>query len=123
MPATELPEGHYDAITCLTSLHHMPFATVTRLRAALAPGGALPVLGCYSGVTPLDLVAVPTNAAARSAVHVADRLRGAAPPPLKAPVRRPDMTLADIRTEANRLLPGSQVRQLLFRRYPLTYDA
>ncbi|CAM5416283.1 Ubiquinone biosynthesis O-methyltransferase, mitochondrial [Streptomyces alboniger] len=44
----ELPEGHYDAITCLASLHHMPFGTVTRLRAALAPGGTLLVLGCYA---------------------------------------------------------------------------
>ncbi|MFE5175010.1 class I SAM-dependent methyltransferase [Streptomyces sp. NPDC057651] len=121
--ATDLPEGRYDVITCLASLHHMPFATVTRLRAALAPGGALLVLGCYAGVTPRDLVAVPANAAARAAVHVADRLRGAAPPPLKAPVRRPDMTLAAVRTEAGRLLPGSQVRQLLFWRYLLTYHA
>ncbi|MCX5439085.1 class I SAM-dependent methyltransferase [Streptomyces sp. NBC_00569] len=121
--ATDLPEGHYDVITCLASLHHMPFATVTRLRAALAPGGALLVLGCYAGVTPLDLVAVPANAAARAAVHVADRRRGAAPPPLKAPVRRPDMTLAAVRTEAGRLLPGSQVRQLVFWRYLLTYHA
>ncbi|WP_432179689.1 class I SAM-dependent methyltransferase [Streptomyces sp. NBC_00063] len=120
--ATDLPEGHYDVITCLASLHHMPFATVTRLRAALAPGGALLVLGCYAGVTPRDLVAVPANAAARVAVHVADRLRDA-PPPLKAPVRRPDMTLAAVRTEAGRLLPGSQVRQLLFWRYLLTYHA
>ncbi|MFE2988460.1 class I SAM-dependent methyltransferase [Streptomyces sp. NPDC059262] len=121
--ATDLPEGHYDVITCLASLHHMPFATVTRLRAALAPGGALLVLGCYAGVTPLDLVAVPANAAARAAVHVADRLRGAARPPRKAPVCRPDMTLAAVRTEAGRLLPGSQVRQLLFWRYLLTYHA
>ncbi|MFE5024882.1 class I SAM-dependent methyltransferase [Streptomyces sp. NPDC056656] len=121
--ATDLPEGHYDVITCLASLHHMPFATVTRLRAALAPGGALLVLGCYAGRTPRDLVAVPANAAARAAVHVADRLRGAPRPPLRAPVRRPDMTLTDIRTEATRLLPGSRVRQLLLWRYLLTYNA
>ncbi|MEU8485359.1 class I SAM-dependent methyltransferase [Streptomyces sp. NPDC048641] len=121
--ATDLPEGHYDVITCLASLHHMPFATVTRLRAALAPGGALLVLGCYAGRTRRDLVAVPANAAARAVVHVSDRLRGAARPPLQPPVRRPDMSLTDIRTEAARLLPGSEVRQLLFWRYLLTYDS
>ncbi|MFI9775838.1 class I SAM-dependent methyltransferase [Streptomyces sp. NPDC051956] len=120
--ATDPPEGHYDVITCLASLHHMPFATVTRLRAALAPGGALLVLGCYAGRTRRDLVAVPANAAARAAVHVSDRLRGAARPPLQSPVRQPDMTLTDIRTEASRLLPGSEVRQLLFWRYLLTYN-
>ncbi|MGX1672273.1 class I SAM-dependent methyltransferase [Streptomyces sp. NPDC055400] len=120
---TDLPRGHYDVITCLASLHHMPFATVTRLREALVPGGVLLVLGCYAGRTPRDLVAVPANAAARAAVHVADRLRGAPPPPLRPPVRPPDMTLTDIRTEATRLLPGSRVRQLLLWRYLLTYIA
>ncbi|MFF1355250.1 class I SAM-dependent methyltransferase [Streptomyces sp. NPDC058297] len=120
--ATDLPEGHYAVITCLASLHHMPFATVTRLRAALAPGGALLVLGCYAGRTRRDLVAVPANAAARAVVHVSDRLRGAARPPLQPPVRQPDMSLTDIRTEAARLLPGSEVRQLLFWRYLLTYN-
>lgn len=35
----DLPTAHYDLITCLASLHHMPFGTVTALRAALAPGG------------------------------------------------------------------------------------
>jgi hypothetical protein len=33
------------------------------------------------------------------------------------------MSLTDIRAEATRLLPGSQVRQLLFWRYLLTYNA
>ncbi|MET7922590.1 class I SAM-dependent methyltransferase [Streptomyces sp. NPDC005349] len=120
---TDLPRGHYDVTTCLASLHHMPFATVTRLREALAPGGVLLVLGCYAGITRWDLMAVPANAVARAAVHVSERLRGAAPPPLQAPVRQPDMSLTDIRTEATRLLPGSQVRQLLFWRYLLTYNA
>jgi SAM-dependent methyltransferase len=54
-----LPKGHYDVITCLASLHHMPFGTVTRFREALAPGGVLLVLGCYAGITWWDLAAVP----------------------------------------------------------------
>ncbi|MGA4850703.1 class I SAM-dependent methyltransferase [Streptomyces sp. G5(2025)] len=119
--AEDLPEGRYDVITCLASLHHMPFATVTRLRAALAPGGTLLVLGCYSGITWWDLAASPANAVARLAVHTGERLRGTYTPPLKAPVRRPDMTLPEIRAEAARLLPGGSVRQLLFWRYLLTY--
>jgi hypothetical protein len=31
------------------------------------------------------------------------------------------MSLADVRSEADRLLPGSSVRQLLYWRYLLTY--
>ncbi|MET9548359.1 class I SAM-dependent methyltransferase [Streptomyces sp. NPDC006627] len=119
--AQALPEDRYDVITCLASLHHMPFATVTRLRAALAPGGTLLVLGCYRGMTWWDLAASPANAVARAAVYAGERLRGTYAPPLKAPVRQPDMTLPQVRAEAARLLPGSSVRQLLFWRYLLTY--
>ena len=45
-PTLEL--GQYDAITCVASIHHMPFVpAVERLRAQLAPGGFLLILGCY----------------------------------------------------------------------------
>jgi hypothetical protein len=116
-----LPKGHYDVITCLASLHHMPFGTVTRFREALAPGGVLLVLGCYAGITWWDLAAVPANAVARAGVAMGERLRGSEAVPLRAPVREPRMSLADVRSEADRLLPGSRVRQLLYWRYLLTY--
>lgn len=117
--AMELPSGYYDVISCLASLHHVPFATVSRLREALAPGGVLMVLGCHRGsgwADPLvDLVAVPANAVARLA-H--GRHRPASP--VEAPVRAPEMTLPEIRREAARLLPGARIRRLLFWRYLLT---
>jgi SAM-dependent methyltransferase len=116
---TELPRGHYDFVSCLASLHHMPFGTVAALRDALAPGGVLVVLGCCPERTPLDwawsLAAVPVNAVARFGVAVADRLRGvAAEDVVRAPVRQPETGLADIRREAAVLLPGARVRRLLF---------
>ncbi|MFI6877426.1 class I SAM-dependent methyltransferase [Streptomyces sp. NPDC050400] len=117
-----LPAARYDVITCLASLHHMPFGTVTRLRDALAPGGRLLVLGCYAGITPWDIVASPANAVARVTVHLADRARGLTAPPPKPPVREPEMTLPEVRAAAARLLPGSEVRQLLYWRYLLTYE-
>ncbi|WP_326571822.1 class I SAM-dependent methyltransferase [Actinacidiphila glaucinigra] len=121
----DLPTAHYDLITCLASLHHMPFGTVTALRAALAPGGTLLVLGCYPERTPADwavsLAAVPVNAAARLAVAAADRIRGREPEPVRAPVRPPGTPLPQIRAEAAQLLPGSRVRRLLFWRYLLVY--
>ncbi|MGD6753908.1 class I SAM-dependent methyltransferase [Streptomyces sp. BH105] len=119
---TDLPPGHYAAISCLASLHHMPFETLTRFREALAPGGRLLVLGCYDGATPWDVVASPTNAVARLAVYAGERARGVRTPPPKPPVRQPEMRLPEIRREAARLLPGSEVRQLLFWRYLLTYE-
>ncbi|MFJ2264097.1 class I SAM-dependent methyltransferase [Streptomyces sp. NPDC087844] len=118
-----LPRGHYDAITCLASLHHMPFTTLTRLREALAPGGVLLVLGCYAGHSWWDLAAVPANTVARAGVWSAKRLSRAEPPPLQAPVRAPRMSLDDVRRESARLLPGARIRQLLYWRYLLTYRA
>jgi SAM-dependent methyltransferase len=132
----ELPEGHYDFISCLASLHHMPFGTVATLRDALAPGGVLVVLGCYPERSLADrvwsLAAVPVNAAARLAVAAAEKVRPAAPAgrepgaapgvaPVKAPVARPAMPLGDIRREARVLLPGHRIHRLLFWRYLLVF--
>lgn len=117
----ELPAGHYDYISCLASLHHVPFDMVRKLRAALAPGGVLAVLGCYRMSAPsdylLDLVAIPANAAMRLAL-----IRRPAPE-VGAPVRAASMTLEEIRSEAATLLPGARIRRLVFWRYLLTYQA
>ncbi len=135
---TDLPREHYDYVSCLASLHHVPFDTVAGLRDALAPGGVLVVLGCYPEVSKTDrawsLAAVPVNAAARLAVGARERLRpgrgdargarddvrdGLAS--VRAPVRRPGTPLTEIRREAAALLPGSTLRRLLFWRYLLVY--
>ncbi|MGS2591989.1 class I SAM-dependent methyltransferase [Streptomyces hebeiensis] len=68
----ELPKARYGFISCLASMHHMPFDTVAALRDALAPGGVLVILGCYPEKTRHDwawsLAAVPVNAVARLTV-------------------------------------------------------
>jgi SAM-dependent methyltransferase len=116
--SAELPAGRYDFVSCLASLHHVPFDTVTRLRAALKPGGVLAVLGCYREDFPRDLpvslLAVGVNAAARLA-HLGRGER------MSAPVATPSSTLAEIRADADRLLPGRSVRTLLFWRYLLVF--
>ncbi|RMI46286.1 class I SAM-dependent methyltransferase [Streptomyces triticirhizae] len=121
----QLPHAHYDFVTCLASLHHVPFATVSRLRETLAPGGVLVVLGCYAERTPADravsLAAAPVNAVARLTVAAGERLRGRPRDLVRAPVRRPTVPLAEIRSDAARLLPGSRVRRLLFWRYLLVF--
>lgn len=125
----ELPKNHYDFISCLASIHHMPFDTVAAMRDALAPGGVLVILGCYPEKTWLDwawsLAAVPVNAAARPAVAVKEKLRSVASATrqgkVKAPVRRPTIPLAEIRREAAALLPGCNIRRLLFWRYLLVF--
>ncbi|NEA20668.1 class I SAM-dependent methyltransferase [Streptomyces halstedii] len=125
----ELPKAHYDFISCLASIHHMPFDTVAALRDALAPGGVLVILGCYPERTRLDwawsLAAVPVNAVARLTVALKDRLRPAAAAtgrePVKAPVSQPTVPLLQIRREAAVLLRGCSIRRLLFWRYLLVF--
>ncbi|WP_285735612.1 class I SAM-dependent methyltransferase [Kitasatospora phosalacinea] len=126
----ELPRGHYDFVSCLASLHHMPFDTVRALRESLAPGGVLVVLGCYPERSRTDwawsLAAVPVNAAARVAVALAERVRGgrpAGPGAVRAPVAPPRMSYAETRREAAVLLPGCRMRRLLFWRYLLVHRA
>jgi SAM-dependent methyltransferase len=120
-----LPAGRYDYISCLASIHHMPFATVATLREALAPGGVLVILGCYRQRTAADyavvLAAAPVNAAARLAVAALERARGRADRPPPAPVRPALMTLGEVREEAAALLPGCVVRRRLFWRYLLVF--
>ncbi|MFD7735198.1 class I SAM-dependent methyltransferase [Kitasatospora phosalacinea] len=126
----ELPSGHYDFVSCLASLHHVPFDTVRALRESLAPGGVLVVLGCHPEHSRTDwawsLAAVPANAAARAAVALAERVRGVRPDgpgAVRAPVAPPRMTYAETRREAAVLLPGFRMRRLLFWRYLLVYRA
>lgn len=120
-----LPAGRYDYISCLASIHHMPFATVAALREALAPGGVLVLLGCYRQRTAADyavvLAAAPVNAAARLAVAVLERARGRTGGLPPAPVRPALMTLGEVREEAAALLPGCVVRRRLFWRYLLVF--
>ncbi|MET9513568.1 class I SAM-dependent methyltransferase [Streptomyces sp. NPDC002994] len=120
-----LPRQHYDYISCLASLHHMPFTTLAALRDALAPGGVLVVLGCAPETSRTDwawsLAAVPVNAAARLAVGARERVVGRSGERVVAPVRQPVMPLAEVKRAAAELLPGCGVRRLLFWRYLLVY--
>ncbi|WP_410649060.1 class I SAM-dependent methyltransferase [Amycolatopsis sp. cmx-4-54] len=121
----KLPEEAYDFISCLASLHHVPFDTVTKLRDALVPGGVLAVLGLGRPSKFADyaraLVASPVNAVARVVVYAGDRLNGGADPLPAAPIVETYPPMNRIRRDAARLLPGSKVRNLLFYRYLLVY--
>lgn len=118
----QLPDAHYDFISCIASLHHMPFDTVLTLRKALAPGGVLAVLGLYPVKTATDFVwALPTRSLLKADRLLSLRRRT---PSVSVPiVWPPPLTYAETRVEAARLLPGSTLRRLLFWRYLLVYRA
>ncbi|WP_052869148.1 class I SAM-dependent methyltransferase [Streptomyces niger] len=129
---TQPPRNTYDYISCLASIHHVPFRTVSALRAALRPNGVLVILGCYRERTVMDwlvsLLAVPVNAVFQAASALKGKTTGnrmararqaeALP---EAPTSAPSMTLPEIKESAASFLPGSTVRRLLFWRYLLIY--
>src|SRR5258708_4135061 len=76
----DLSSEHYDYISCIASIHHMPFAeAVKKLHHALALGGVLAILGCYRQATPVDylpdLIAIPANKARTAARNRKTRAR------------------------------------------------
>jgi len=68
----ELPAGRYDYISCLASIHHVPFATVATVREALAPGGVLAILGCYRQRAAADYAVVLATAPVNVGVDLLD---------------------------------------------------
>ena len=117
-------DGQYTAVTAVASLHHMPLAeALSQMRALLAPGGRLVIIGCYA-LTPADhlveLAASPANmlmGLLKSANAREARIA------MSAPTAIPEHTLADVRLAAGRVLPGARIRRRLFWRYTLTYTA
>jgi SAM-dependent methyltransferase len=127
----DLRSEHYDYISCIASIHHMPFAqAVKKLHDALAPGGVLAILGCYRQTTPIDylpdLIAIPANKARTAVMSRKTRLRHSSALPEHhqptAPVMEPNLTLPEIKDQAQTLLPGAIIRRRLYWRYTLTYQ-
>ncbi|HEV7648106.1 MAG TPA: class I SAM-dependent methyltransferase [Actinophytocola sp.] len=115
----ELDLAGYDFVSCIASLHHVPFAaTVTHLRDALRPGGVLAVLG-LSRPTLRDL---PFGAVAFLPNRVRILLAPHRDDPMP-PVRDADMTWPEVRAQAAELLPGARGRRHLYFRYSLSYRA
>ena len=121
-----LPTDHYDFISCLASIHHVPFDTVRALRQALAPGGILVILGLARPRSAIDLLkwvilGPPLNLVARLMVWAGERLNGGVDYSLKPPIRSETMTMTEIRHKSDVLLPGRTVKPLLFWRYLLVF--
>jgi SAM-dependent methyltransferase len=125
-----LPEAHYDAVTSIAALHHMPLeAVLPRLAAALRPGGVL-VATALPGLDlrhlPVEGVAVAANVGRRALLRA---LPSAWLPPAGEPVPEDaDMPMTDgsltvrqVRAVARDLLPGARVRRLLLWRYLLVW--
>jgi SAM-dependent methyltransferase len=121
---TGLPAGSYDVITCVATIHHLPFTrALTCFRRRLAPGGTLVIVGLSRARTPTDhllgAVAVPANAAMGWLKNKGRR--SPRPVSMTAPTRPENMAFADIVREARDVLPGARLRRRLFWRYTLVW--
>ncbi|GAA0301574.1 class I SAM-dependent methyltransferase [Streptomyces polychromogenes] len=120
----ELPPGRYDVVTCVATVHHMPFGdALARFRRHLAPGGRLVVVGLYRRRSwtdrLIDTAAIPANVAM---AWIKNKGRHAPrPAAMTAPTRPAEMTFAEIVREARRALPGARLRRRLFWRYTLVW--
>ncbi|MFK0171662.1 class I SAM-dependent methyltransferase [Streptomyces sp. NPDC090306] len=120
----ELPAGPYDVVTCVATIHHLPFTqALTRFRRSLVPGGTLVIVGLSRARTPgdhlLGAVAIPANAVTG---WLKNRGRPSRRPvSMTAPTRAASMSFDDIVREAGDVLPGVRLRRRLFWRYTLVW--
>lgn len=128
-----LAAGAYDAITCISALHHLPLPTVLpRLAQALRPGGILIGVSHHRLELPRDLpleaVTVLANISRRSALFALPagrrnrremyRRLGDGP---AMPIMEPVLTIRQVRPQAQLALPGATVRRLVLWRYELRW--
>jgi SAM-dependent methyltransferase len=109
--------ARYDFVCAIASLHHLPFSeAIERMKILLRPGGVLGIIGLFRDATVGDFLwsaaAFPVSRIERL-VHRGKRSL--------APLREPRMTLAEIRDESARLLPGAILERRLLWRYTLLW--
>jgi SAM-dependent methyltransferase len=127
-----LPDAGYDAIVSISALHHMPLPEVLpRLAGALRPGGVLAVAALPRHDLPRELPVELTAGighrlfgTAFAILRALDRGRWYAKEPHHAMpvVLDPSLTTRQVRQQASALLPGAQVRRLVFWRYFLLWQ-
>ncbi|MFI5782214.1 class I SAM-dependent methyltransferase [Nocardia sp. NPDC051570] len=128
----ELPQREYDAIVSVTALHHMPLdRALPALARALRPGGVLAAVALPRPDLPRELPVELTAAVGQRVFGAAFLgLRRITDRPWYAPdpqsaamplVIDPELTTRQVGALARELLPGAQVRRLVFWRYLLVW--
>jgi SAM-dependent methyltransferase len=128
----DLPAGAYDAVVSLSALHHLPLRpALQRMAGWLRPGGVLAAVAVprtdLPRELPVELAAFVGHRALGTAFAAGRALTGRpflAHPPDHAvmPVRTPELTTSQVRSEAAAVLPGVRVRRLVLWRYELVWS-
>ncbi|WP_336085641.1 class I SAM-dependent methyltransferase [Nocardia sp. SSK8] len=109
----------FDVVTAVATLHHVPLAEgMAALRALVAPGGVLAVVGLWKMHPLTDIGYLPLL----PVIWATDRRHRAVAGGPEVAIRDPEDTLADIREAAATHLPGAQLRRRLLWRYTLLWQ-
>ena len=127
-----LPEGAYDAIVSISTLHHMPLDEVLPILArTLRPGGVLAAVALprpdLAREVPVELVAAIGHrllgigfwilrALGRGSWYAIEPTHDVMPVVLDPP-----LTTRQVREQVTAILPGARVRRLVFWRYSLVW--
>jgi SAM-dependent methyltransferase len=117
--------GSFDAVTMVASLHHLPLEiALTKAKELVAPGGRLLVVGLSQLGSPVDAAYDGTSLLLNPLVGLVKhpRVHRGGPTETRMPVKDPDHTFDQLRTTAQRVLPGARVRRRLWFRYTLRWD-
>jgi SAM-dependent methyltransferase len=128
-----LPATDYDAIVSISALHHMPLeASLPRLADALRPGGVLAAVALprtdLRREWPHELAAAVGHRAlgirfrAERLLKIGTRFAKTPDHDAMPVVLDPPLTTREVAAQTAELLPGAQVRRLLFWRYLLLWQ-
>jgi 2-polyprenyl-3-methyl-5-hydroxy-6-metoxy-1,4-benzoquinol methylase len=118
----DLSEDSYDAIVSIAALHHMDLeAALYKMKVLLRPSGKLLILGLYREASIVDymygFVSIPLNL-----IYSIWHREATAIPRKVAPTRRAQMSLKQIKTVINQVMPGAHLQRHLFWRYSVVWQ-
>ena len=122
----DLSEGSYDVIVSIASLHHMDLETaLTKMKILLCSSGKLLILGLYRETTILDYLYASISVCLNLIYlnwHQAFIVPPTQPTTKIAPILPAQLSIGQIKTVANTLIPGFRFQRHLFWRYSLFWQ-
>ncbi len=125
----DLPLGSFDAIVSVAALHHMELhAALFRMKSLLAPGGTIAILDLFAPETLADRCVWALGACLAPAVrftHTGRLFPSRTATGAWASHAAYDhyVTLEDLRSTANEVLPNARIRRHVFWRFSLVSHA
>ena len=119
----DLSENFYDVIVAIASIHHMDLElTLIKMKELLKPSGKLLILGLYKEENIIDYlystVSVPINLMCLKWHQLSNKVSAG----VSAPTLPAKLSLREIKSVANNLIPGFRLQRHLFWRYSLIWQ-